>query len=144
MSTLKDVVDDLRTELSIQLSLTTQFAVDYRPELEQMTALNTSQVQTMFRIRHQHEEEINASNTTWEVGAVAIKVMQRLSDPFDERAYTEAAMHTQQKLLQSREFWRGLTAVYDVLEGPAAEISVVRTGNVIRWSVLVKVLIVPT
>jgi len=109
-----------------------------------MSSLNTSQAQNMFRIRQQHEEEQEGSNVAYEAAAIEVEVSHRLTDPFNERTYTEGAMHTQQKLLVSRDFWRSLTGVFEVLEGPVTQIDVERVGNVIRWSVLVKILIVPS
>jgi len=144
MSTLMDVIGSLRTELTAQLSLSTQFAGDYDDELETMSAVAVGQAQTMYRIRHQYQTALEGSNVTWKQGFIEIEIAHRLSDAFNERAYTEAAMQTQQLTLLDRAFWRDLTGVYEVEEsdGPEVGLDVERAGNVIRWSVVCLVRIV--
>lgn len=145
MSTLLDVLTSLRSALTAQLSISTEFASDYNVDLETMSASVAAQAQTMYRIRSQHQQAAEGSNTTYQSGAIEVVVSHRLSDPFDERAYTEGAMLTQQGTLLDRQFWRDLSGLFQVEDdgGPELEGNVERNGNIITWSVVVTFLITP-
>lgn len=145
MSTLSTVVTSISSALSSQLSITTRFASDYVVGLETMNASVASQSQTMYRIRSQYQQAEEGSNITWKAAAVEIEIAHRLSDVFNERAYTEGAMLTQQATLLDSSFWRALGGVYGLPTGggPNIELDVEIKGRVVRWSVLCTFLITP-
>jgi hypothetical protein len=83
------------------------------------------------------------SNVTYILGNFVIEVVHRLPlGAWDEDAYLDGAMRTDQALLMAKSFYRTIAGVYDVEAGPEPD-TVGRNGNCIEYTVTVQLAITP-
>ena len=84
------------------------------------------------------------SNVSRTVGHFAVTVSHKLSDATDEATYMTGSMVTDLAAITVRSFWRGVTGVIDVLEGPEVTLPErSRPGNVIEYTVTAQLSISP-
>jgi hypothetical protein len=82
------------------------------------------------------------SNTNYILGTYVITIAHRLTDGTDEDTYLDGSLATDQAALMARSFFRALSGVRAIEEGPTPE-SISRVGNVIEYTVTVQLVIVP-
>jgi hypothetical protein len=82
------------------------------------------------------------SNVNYALGNYVVTIAHRLSDATDEDTYLDGDMLADQTLLMARGFFRTVTGVRTVLEGPEPD-TVERVGNVIEYTVTVQLEIAP-
>lgn len=99
----------------------------------------------LYQIEAQHQGELQTGNsaTSYKVGAFVVRVKHRLADPFDEAAYTDAAMLTHQSSLLDPDWWRSLAGVKHIVSGPEIAEDVARNGDNVTYSVACNCAITP-
>lgn len=140
MSNVQDFINDTRTKLAtLTPALSTQVSnSDYRTDMDTLAV-----GATYYRIRFQEQQGQRDSNQHIQHAAMELEISHHLTDRFDETAYIEGDMIAHQAELLDREWWRTLTSVRGVPEGPDLDGDVEREGNVISWVILVIVAIIP-
>lgn len=140
MSDVQDFVNHTRTKLALLTpALSTQVSnSDYRTDMDDLAAGSTH-----YRLRFQEQQGQDDSNQHIQYAALELEVSHHLSDRFDEVAYTEGDMLAHHEALLDKAWWRTLVSVREVPQGPDLELNVSREGNVMSWSILVIVAIVP-
>lgn len=130
MPTSEDLAGQLASAVIAQTSATAQMTHDYRDDLERLAPGATlCQVQVdVFGFDHQ------SANDSREVARATVRLLHRLADPRNERAYRSAKL-ADQRVLCARAFWQGLSAVYDVLQGPEVTEATERLGHVLSYGV---------
>jgi hypothetical protein len=86
--------------------------------------------------------ETHDSNVNYALGNYVITIAHRLSDGTDEDTYLDGDMLTDQASLMTRSFFRAVTGVYDITEGPNPE-TIERVGNVIEYTVTAQLAVAP-
>lgn len=138
MATLLDCINQVRAALAaLTPALAAQALADYRTDFDDLAAGST-----IYRLRHQEEQNARDSNQAIQGLSMELEISHNLADRFNERAYTEGDMLTHMASLLDKDFWR-VAAVREITGGPEMEINVAREGNIIYWSVVVIVAIVP-
>ena len=77
---------------------------------------------------------------SYALGNYVITIAHRLTTATDEDTYLDGDMLADQALLMVRSFFRDISGVYEVIEGPEPD-TVERVGNVIEYTVTVQVAI---
>jgi hypothetical protein len=88
-------------------------------------------------------DEEEDSNQAFFTARLSVRMVHRLADPFDERAYTVGDLLLDQAELVLRTFWQGVAAVRDVIDGPEIAELPEREGHVIAYTVELEVRLVP-
>lgn len=138
MATELDFVNQVRSALAgLTPSLATQAGSDYRRDLDDLASGNT-----VYRLRHQQEQSVNDSNQEIQGVSLEIEISHHLANRYNERAYTEGDMLATMASIFTKSFWR-VAAVREIISAPVEGIDVAREGNIIHWSVVVIVALVP-
>jgi len=103
--------------------------------LTNLEALAAGTTKYQVRVDHLTEIEGASSNVSWQAATVTVVVHHQLSGA--ERTYTEGAMLIDQESLMSAAYWRAITGVYGVEEGPTLQDESERVGNTISYSMAV-------
>jgi hypothetical protein len=144
MAQLVDILADIRTAVEALPSLPTEYdGSDWLDELASITP-DTD----VYQIRHQHQQEVIRSNVNYQTAAIEIRIMHHLLDAeaATERTYTRGAMIKAQEALLDRNWWNAASAgIYQLVPNsrPELEQDVTRQGNVVSWSVLSQIEIIP-
>lgn len=139
MATVQQVVDNVVFGLSTLFpALVIRGDADYRDDLDAFTPGVTG-----FRLRHQQEQAVSDSNQDIKQVSIEVEVIHRLLDRFDELAYVEGVMNNHMNQLLSPAWWRGISGVREVTSRPVNELDVSREGNIISYSVVVILAVVP-
>ena len=129
MASLATVSTNIATALTALIG--TRCGSDRRTNLEGLTAGATK-----YQLRVDHLTELeHGSNVAWQAATVNVAVHHQLSGA--ERTYTEGAMLIDQESLMSAAYWRAITGVYEVEEGPTLQDEAERTGNTVSYSMAV-------
>lgn len=107
---------------------------DRRTDLESLAAGTTK-----YQLRVDHLTEIPRSNTNLQAASVNVTVHHQLASATAERTYTEGAMLIDQESLMQASYWRAISGVHDVEEGPTLQSESARVGNTISYSMAVTV-----
>lgn len=92
-----------------------------------------------FQLRADHLTEIegSSSNVAWQAATINVVMHHELASPSAERTYTKGVMLTHQKSLMDPSWWRAITGVYGVEEGPTLQSEAERIGNTISYEMAV-------
>ena len=104
---------------------------DMRTNLE---ALAAGAVKFQLRKDHLVKIEGSSSNVAWEAATFTVTMHHELASPTAERTYTSGTMLTHQKSLANPAWWRAISGVYEVVEGPSLQSEAERVGNTISYS----------
>lgn len=139
MATIIGFVGEVRTKITASLtSLTGQTTnSDYRSDLDDLAAGATH-----YQLQFQEQQSVRDSNSHIQTCAIELIVSHHLAARYSERAYTESNMLTEMASLLDADWWR-VASVREVVNAPQLEQNVEREGNIITWSVLVNVAIIP-
>lgn len=141
MSTVANVLSDAAAAVASLISGATRASSDYARDRDVVGA-----GETIYQLRGWHLGKDNSNaNTSYDVARIELTVATGLASPTNERAYTEAAMLTQQDAVLAASWWRALASVYytDPDNPPALTDDVARVGNVIVWTMAVELLVQP-
>jgi len=96
---------------------------------------------TKFQLRKDYIRRIegSSSNVAYYAATLFVTIHHELSSASNERAYTSSAMLTQQLSLSDPAWWRAISGVFDVVEGPTLQSEAERNGNTISYSYAVSV-----
>ena len=86
---------------------------------------------------HLTEIEHGSSNVAWPAATITVTMHHQLSSSTNERAYTSSTMLTHQKSLMDPSWWRAISGVFEVREGPTLQSEAERVGNTISYSMAV-------
>jgi hypothetical protein len=132
MATLATVATNIATAVAALSGTPVRCGSDRRTNLEGLAAGAYK-----YQLRVDHLTEIIRSNTSYQAATVTVVMHHELASPSAERTYTEGVMLTHQASLMDAAWWRAITGVYDVAEGPTLQSEAERAGNTISYSMAV-------
>lgn len=139
MLTVESVHDALATAIAALATSPTRLGSDYRVDLEAIPAAGTR-----FQLRASQvvTDEAFNSNVTYDVGGYEITIHHRLVTPTNE-AYARGTMLTDQNTLTDPVWWRAISGVNSIVDGPELVDEPARIGNVISYTVAAQVRVTP-
>ncbi len=136
MPTPADLLADAATAIASATG-GTRLGSDYRDDLEKVAA-----GATRFALRGGPSAiDAGDANVSYVVETIELIVRHRLTDPTDERAYTEGAMQTWLASVIDPDFWRALASAHEVLALPSYEVA--REGALVVVTVRTDVSVIP-
>jgi len=96
---------------------------------------------TKFQLRKDYLTRIegSSSNIAYYAATLFVTIHHQLASATAERTYTSGAMLTHQKSLSDPAWWRAISGVFEVIEGPTLQSEAERNGNTISYSYAVSV-----
>jgi hypothetical protein len=89
-----------------------------------------------YQLRKDHLTRIEgaSSNVAYQAATFTVTIHHELASATAERTYTSGTMLTHQLSLANPAWWRAITGVYGVEEGPTLQSEAERVGNTISYS----------
>ena len=136
MSSLATVAGSIATAIAGLSGTPTRVGSDRVTNLEGL-AVGTTKYQ--LRVDHLTELETGNAQVTYKAATVTVAMHHELASASAERTYTEGVMLTHQNSLMSPSWWRAISGVYEVVEGPTLQSEAERVGNTISYEMAVSI-----
>jgi hypothetical protein len=139
MASLATVDANIAIALGNLSTSPTRFGSDLRDNLDPLASGATK-----FQLRADHLTEVpDDANQVYESAEIVVVMVHELTTPSSERTYTKGNMLADQGNLNASSWWRAITGIHDVVEGPTRQSDAEREGNTITYSMAVSILITP-
>lgn len=139
MASLATLAAEIATDVTALGGITARLTLDHRRNIPKPAAGTTRFALRMGMV----SEDPTDSSAVAEVAYVLLDIVHTLASGTDEAAYNEGAKLTDQASLLSRAFWEDMAAVLYAQARPEVIESSERIGNVIRYTVAVRLVLVP-
>jgi hypothetical protein len=138
MATLAQVDAAIATAIEAFGTSPTRMLSDSLANLEGLAA---GSAKYQLRVDHETQLDSASSSAAWDVATVTVTIFHELADSTDERAYTKAAMLTDQKSLTQPSWWEAISGIREVKLGPTIQEEATRQGNTVKYSYAVSIVI---
>jgi hypothetical protein len=139
MATATDLTTDLVAAI-VALGVSTRGESDLVPTRDRLAAGATLY---QLAVAYVARDEAIDSNVAYRVCDALVWFHHHLTDPTDERAYTQGLAWTLQDAITPSAWWTALASVFDLADGPELVEDVSREGDVISFALAARVRLAP-